>query len=175
MSSSFDLDEVDSFICAAIGRPGERVFYLQAIAGTLIVAVKLEKQQVGLLADYLERLIDSQELPDGPDPKPGELSMPILPEWVVGSMMVAINDAAGRVIVIAQEITENADDAEAEPEELIEPDDESELGQLRVALTRNQVVDFIEQARDLMAGGRPTCRLCGRPMDPEGHVCPRWN
>jgi hypothetical protein len=25
------------------------------------------------------------------------------------------------------------------------------------------------------AQGRPTCRFCDRPMDPEGHICPAMN
>jgi uncharacterized repeat protein (TIGR03847 family) len=170
MSASFDLDEVDSFVCAAIGQPGERVFYLQAASGSVVISIKLEKLQVGLLADYLERLIETQELPNGPPVAAGELVQPVIPEWVVGSMMVAINEASGRIIVIAQEVTE-ADEEDEDDDIVPDPD----LGQLRVALSRNQVVDFIGRARDLIAGGRETCRLCGRPMDVEGHACPRWN
>jgi uncharacterized repeat protein (TIGR03847 family) len=171
MSSSFDLDEVDTFVCAAIGQPGERVFYLQAASGSIVVSVKLEKLQVGLLADYLERLVATQDLPEGPPVRSGPLVQPVMPEWVVGSMMVAVNEASGRIIVIAQELTETDEDEEPDDDILPDPD----LGQLRVALSRNQVTDFIEAARDLIAGGRPTCRLCGRPMDPDGHACPRWN
>jgi uncharacterized repeat protein (TIGR03847 family) len=134
--------------------------------------VKLEKQQVALLADYLDRLLSTQELPDGPPASSGDLVMPVIAEWVVGSMMVAINEATGRVVVIAQEIGDEEDDDELEG---IDEDDDEDLSELRIALTRNQVVEFIAAARDLVAGGRPSCRLCGRPMDPDGHVCPRWN
>jgi uncharacterized repeat protein (TIGR03847 family) len=170
MSASFDLDEVDSFVCAAIGQPGERVFYLQATSNSIAISLKLEKLQVGLLADYLERLIETQDLPDGPPTVAGDLVQPVIPEWVVGSMMVAINEASGRVIVIAQELTEVDDDDE--DDDFIEDPD---VGQLRVALSRNQVIEFIVRARELIAGGRETCRLCGRPMDTDGHACPRWN
>jgi uncharacterized repeat protein (TIGR03847 family) len=172
MSASFDLDEVDSFMCAAIGEPGARVFYLQAATGTVAISLKLEKMQVGLLADYLERLIQTQELPDGPPAVAADLVQPIIPEWIVGSMMVAINEASGRVIVIAQELTEGDEDDDEDEDDLIEDPD---MGQMRVALSRNQVIDFIARARDLIAGGRETCRLCGRPMDTTGHACPRWN
>jgi len=34
---------------------------------------------------------------------------------------------------------------------------------------------FVERANDLMKAGRPSCPVCSRPMDPEGHVCPRSN
>jgi len=170
LSASFDLDEVDSFVCAAVGQPGDRIFYLQATSGSVVITIKLEKLQVGLLADYLDRLIQTQELPDGPPVAAAHLVQPVIPEWVVGSMMVAINEASGRIIVIAQEVTE-VDEEEADEDIVPDPD----VGQLRVALSRNQVVDFIGRARELIAGGRETCRLCGRPMDVEGHACPRWN
>ena len=171
MSASFDLDEVDGFVCAAIGQPGERVFYIQATSGSIAISLKLEKLQVGLLADYLERLIETQALPEGPPAIDTGLVQPVIPEWVVGSMMVAINEASGRVIVIAQELTEDENDEDDDDDFIEDPD----VGQLRVALSRNQVVQFIARARDLIAGGRETCRLCGRPMDTEGHACPRWN
>jgi uncharacterized repeat protein (TIGR03847 family) len=172
VSASFDFDEVDQFLCGTIGEPGARVFFLQVVRGTSIVSVKLEKQQVALLADYLDRLLSTQELPDGPPASSGDLVLPVIAEWVVGSMMVAINEATGRVVVIAQEIGDEADDEELET---LDEDDDEDLSELRIALTRNQVVEFIAAARDLVAGGRPSCRLCGRPMDPDGHVCPRWN
>ena len=31
------------------------------------------------------------------------------------------------------------------------------------------------QIADVVAAGRPPCPLCGAPMDPAGHVCPRSN
>ncbi|MBV9291748.1 MAG: DUF3090 family protein, partial [Frankiales bacterium] len=27
----------------------------------------------------------------------------------------------------------------------------------------------------VVAAGRPPCPLCGNPLDPQGHVCPRQN
>ena len=174
MSASFDFDEVDQFLCGTIGEPGARVFFLQVVQGTSIVSVKLEKQQVALLADYLDRLLSTQELPDGPPATNGDLVLPVIAEWMVGSMMVAINEATGRVVVIAQELGDESDEDDEDDEDDVFDDDE-ELAELRIALTRNQVVEFIAAARELVAGGRPSCRLCGRPMDPEGHNCPRWN
>ncbi len=45
----------------------------------------------------------------------------------------------------------------------------------RFVLTTGQAIAFGELADELMSAGRPACRLCGAPMDPEGHACPRWN
>lgn len=168
MSASFDFPDVDQFLCGTIGPPGRRTFYLQAVAGDVVVAVKLEKQQVALLADYLDRLTTAHELPSGPQATCGDLLQPVIPEWVVGALMVAINEATSRIVVIARELDESGEAND-------EPPGSTDLAELRVALTPSQVEAFIETARELMAGGRPACRLCGRPVDPEGHACPRWN
>jgi hypothetical protein len=33
----------------------------------------------------------------------------------------------------------------------------------------------VKRGWDLVRAGRPACPLCGNPMDPEGHSCPRTN
>src|SRR6266511_346609 len=35
--------------------------------------------------------------------------------------------------------------------------------------------EFIERARRVVSAGRPPCPLCGQPLDPKGHLCPRHN
>ncbi|MCC6225437.1 MAG: DUF3090 family protein [Microthrixaceae bacterium] len=171
MNGSFDFDEVDQFLCGTVGSPGHRTFYLQALVGSQVVTLKLEKQQVALLAEYLNRLLAAHDLPAGPAIQLGDLLQPAVPEWSVGSLLVAVNEATGRIVVIAQQLGDEPDDDD-EGEEGVDSVDRAEL---RMALTRAQVEAFIDAAHELMAGGRPACRLCGRPVDPEGHTCPRWN
>jgi uncharacterized repeat protein (TIGR03847 family) len=63
-------------------------------------------------------------------------------------------------------------------EELVdeeESDDEVEPASVRLRLSLPQVVAFVEVARELLASGRPPCYLCGLPMEPTGHPCPRLN
>ena len=49
------------------------------------------------------------------------------------------------------------------------------LRRLPFRLTRAQVSAFVGHARTIVAAGRPPCRLCGLPLDPDGHMCPRLN
>jgi uncharacterized repeat protein (TIGR03847 family) len=44
-----------------------------------------------------------------------------------------------------------------------------------VRLTPQATRQFIERARRVVAAGRPACPLCGQPLDPAGHLCPRHN
>lgn len=167
MSSSFDLPEVRSFAVGTEGPAGERVFYLQAVSDTQVVTLRLEKQQVALLADYLARVVASYDLAESAPTAMPDLYQPVISEWIVGSMMVAIDESESRVIVIAEELVVEDDDAD--------PDSAPAGSQARFGLTRGQVDAFVAGARDVIDSGRPTCPLCGRPINADGHFCPRLN
>jgi uncharacterized repeat protein (TIGR03847 family) len=174
MSPSFDFTSVDRFITGAVGTPGNREFHIQVIDDGRATSFKLEKQQVAMLAEHLARLLDTYELPEVSPAHMGDLDEPLHDEWSIGSMMVAINEEVGRVIVICEELEiQNPDDPEVE--QLGDDDDDDSGAEVRISLTRDQVEAFVAGARHLIEAGRPICRLCGGPMDPEGHACPRWN
>ena len=40
---------------------------------------------------------------------------------------------------------------------------------------RWQARSFVERAVRVLGSGRPPCPLCGQPLDPQGHLCPRRN
>ena len=46
---------------------------------------------------------------------------------------------------------------------------------LMIQLLGPHVAAFAEEALRVCAAGRPLCPLCGGPMDPNGHPCPRTN
>jgi len=46
---------------------------------------------------------------------------------------------------------------------------------LRVRLTADTARSFATRAARIVASGRPPCPLCGQPLDPQGHICPRRN
>jgi len=160
MSSSFDLPEVDHFVCGTVGPTGQRIFYLQIIKDRNLVSLRLEKQQVAVLCDYLERVLATHEIPESMPAHMADLTEPVIEEWTVGSMMVALNEASGQIILIAEELTE---------------ENQPDPGSARFGLTKGQVEAFIDGTRRIINGGRPICRLCGRPIDPDGHACPRLN
>jgi uncharacterized repeat protein (TIGR03847 family) len=160
--SDFDLEQPDRFSAGAIGEPGARVFYLQAAEGAAVVSLRLEKQQVAALAQYLQGILS--DLPVVPaDELPTELDLvePVVPEWVVGTLSVAYDDGEDRIVLQA--------------DELVDEEADEDGGHARFHLTRAQVVAYCEHVEVLLAGGRPPCPICGQPMDPEGHVCPRSN
>jgi len=46
---------------------------------------------------------------------------------------------------------------------------------LRVRLTADVARGFVNRAIEVVAAGRLPCPLCGQPLDPQGHICPRRN
>jgi uncharacterized repeat protein (TIGR03847 family) len=56
--------------------------------------------------------------------------------------------------------------------------DEDELegpDTLQVRLTLEVARAFVNRALEVVAAGRLPCPLCGQPLDPQGHICPRRN
>ncbi|TDB93890.1 MULTISPECIES: DUF3090 domain-containing protein [unclassified Actinomadura] len=174
---SYDLPE--RFVAGAVGRPGDRAFYLQARSGRRVTSVGLEKFQVTLLAERLEELLDEvlrRSGGDAPVPAvaPSELQddapldQPVEEEFKVGTMALAWDPEDEQVVIEAQEVTEAEEDAEVGEED-------PAIAVLRVRISAAQARAFAERALKVVAAGRPPCPLCGLPLDTEGHVCPRQN
>ncbi|HJQ44572.1 MAG TPA: DUF3090 domain-containing protein [Jatrophihabitantaceae bacterium] len=172
----FLFDRPRRFVAGTVGTPGERTFYLQAVEGNRIVSVALEKQQVAVLADRLEQLLDEVVSRTGTalpatDPDAEALEQPVDEEFRVSAMGLAWDGDAGLVIIEAQAPAEDAAVAE---ETLLEDVDEGPDA-LRVLIEPGRARAFVDRARRVISAGRPPCPLCGLPLDPSGHICPRHN
>jgi uncharacterized repeat protein (TIGR03847 family) len=181
----------ERFVAGTVGAPGERMFFLQARGGGRLVSVALEKVQVSLLAEKLEELLTEAQRRFGVElPEPvvavsdnDPLDTPVDEEFRVGTLglafdvdtatvvieAIAVGEAEAEVELGGGELDEDVDENEEEEE----PDDD--LDRLRVRLTPEAAREFIERARRVVAAGRPPCPLCGQPLDPAGHLCPRHN
>ena len=180
MSSSFEFDEPDVVVPGTSGRPGQRTFFLQAIEQDRICSFKVEKQQMAALCEYLEGIL--AELPrlagDQIVAMPNALE-PLGLLWAVGQLSVAYEEATDRIIIVADELLE-FDPDEFDPDlDLSDPESLLAAGldpsTARFSMSRAQVAAFIAVGNALVRSGRSQCRLCGSPIDPEGHACPRMN
>jgi len=169
---SFEVDSPDHFTAGAVGPPGQRVFYLQSRDGTRLITLKVEKEHVRALAEYVGGLLARVKGAPGAARGGAELIEPLEVAWDVGSLAVGYDEGQDRVVVEASELIEPE---EAEEEGTPAPGPEPDPAMARFRITRAQAAAFVERANELMKGGRPTCPVCSRPMDPEGHVCPRAN
>jgi uncharacterized repeat protein (TIGR03847 family) len=176
MSSSFDFDDPDHVTAGAIGPPGARVFYLQARQRGEVVSLRLEKQQVAALCEYLSGILADLAVVTEPLAPQVELIEPVLPEWIVGALAVAYEEADDRILLVAEEfVPEPEDDDEDDTEARADLSFDSSAATARFRLTRAQVQAMVQHAGSVVSAGRPICQICGRPMDPAGHFCPRNN
>lgn len=174
MAEVIEWDSVDRITAGATGDPGRRVFMIQACRGAETLSVLVEKEQVAILAaeatDLVERLVaeDPLDLPDMHDLLGGGPVADAAP--LFRARLIGLGyDSDRRTVLI--ELREHA----VEEGELPPPLEESEGYVARLHATRQQVLMMTEAGAQAVASGRPACSLCGFPMDPEGHPCPRWN
>lgn len=178
-------DPPERFVAGTVGEPGDRTFFLQAREGTRIVSVALEKVQVAVLAERLGHLlgeldrrgvdgahevVDASLGEDELDLKP--LDEPLTEAFRAGTLTLGWDGGADRVLVEAR--AQDEDGGSIDPDD-DDDDDEDGPDLLRVRISLADARAFIDRATRIVASGRPPCPLCGAPLDPRGHLCPRRN
>ena len=178
-------DPPDRFVAGTVGEPGDRTFFLQARDGGRLVSVALEKVQVAVLAQRLGDLLEELDRRgvaeaasvdgDGAataEADTGPLDEPLVEAFRAGSLTLGWDGGEERILVEARATGEDG-----EPIDPDEDDDDDEDGPdlLSVRLTAAAARSFVARAARVVGEGRPPCPLCGAPLDPRGHICPRRN
>jgi uncharacterized repeat protein (TIGR03847 family) len=176
-------DDPERFVAGTVGEPGARTFFLQARAGQRLTSVACEKEQVMALAERLDVMLDEVARRFDRDPVPAAgtddtapLEQPIEEEFRAGTMTLAWEADAERVVieVFAVVAVDPAElEEEADPVTAAMESDDAEVFVVRI--TEEQARAFARRAVALVASGRPSCPFCGRPIDADGHICPRAN
>lgn len=163
-----ELERVDRITTGAVGEPGERAFFIQARVGDRLVTIGVEKEQVELLSSSILEILATvdKETGEGPGENELELEAPIDPLWRAGRLAVGYSEDRDLMMLEVEELT-------AEPE--TEDEETREPALLRMWATREQMLALSRHGAAVAARGRPRCRFCGNPLDPEGHMCPAMN
>jgi uncharacterized repeat protein (TIGR03847 family) len=171
-------DSPDRFVAGTMGLPGERTFFIQALQGSRLISVSLEKTQVQALADRLIYMLREIKQSDptiiiGRLPKDdAPLSTPIEDEFRVGVMGLAFDAGSELIQIDLQAIAEES----TEEPDFIDVDDLSgDQDILRVLISPGEADKFSKRALIVVGAGRQPCPFCGGPLDPKGHLCPRAN
>jgi uncharacterized repeat protein (TIGR03847 family) len=165
-----DLDPVDRITAGAVGEPGQRTFFLQARTGDRVVTIGVEKEQVELLASSILEILASvdKEIAEGPAEGELELEPPLEPLWAAGRLSIGYVEERDLMLLELEELVPDADEQTEDP-------DAPEPARLRMWATREQMLALSRHGAAVAARGRPRCRFCGNPIDPEGHMCPAMN
>lgn len=166
----YDLDPVIFITADAIGKPGERVFFIQGGTATRTISVLVEKVQIQSLAVGVEQFLGeiSQRFPELAEASGDfeeermHIRPPVDPIFRVGEIGLAYDSDRDLICLITREILTGE----------MTPDDASVV---RFWCTRSQIRAMCRWGLEVAGRGRPICPQCGEPMDPEGHFCPKKN
>ena len=149
------------------GEPGQRTFRLDLHSGSASCSLWLEKEQLLQLGVYLRDYVAglSTEEKDR-DSSPQE------PSW--GGSEESIDFKAGQMFLSHDRET-NSFYLQAHERETDEEREEGEAESISFWITLDQAGALAEESLRICAAGRPTCFLCGQPINPDGHICPRAN
>lgn len=160
----YDLNPVSRLTVGALGEAGHRTFYLQGRQAATLVTLVTEKEQVTSLGqgiiDLLTRLGEPADAPSSLSPYDLTLEEPFEPLFRIGQLGLGYDQESERMVVVAYALV---------------PEEETEVDVVRFWGSREQMRGLARHVTEVAAAGRPICVLCGRPIDPEGHFCPRRN
>jgi uncharacterized repeat protein (TIGR03847 family) len=166
-----DVNPVVHITTDAIGQPGQRVFYIQALTADNTVTVIVEKVQIQTLAlgveDFLSEV--AQRYPDlaAVTPDYDETRMhiqpPVDPLFRVGELGLAYDADQDMAVLVVREIV----NAESQTQD--------DVSVIRFWCTRAQLLALGRWGLEVSGRGRPVCPLCGQPIEPAGHFCPKRN
>jgi uncharacterized repeat protein (TIGR03847 family) len=168
--SEIELDPVNLITIDAIGKPGQRVFYIQATKNDEVVTLIVEKAQVQTLAVGVEQFFaeigekypNLSEASDEYDEDKMHIYPPVDPRFRVGELGLGYDAERDMLVLMAREVVG-------------EGQEEEDVDLARFWVTRSQIRGMIAWGLEIVGRGRPICPQCGEPMDPEGHFCPKKN
>ena len=165
-----DINPCDHITADAIGKPGQRVFYLHAYREQRTYTVILEKGQLHSLAIGVEQFL-AQLDEDNPDLSEASgdyiedimrIHPPVDPLFRAGEISLGYDKEHDKVVLFVKELlTEEADPESASV--------------IRFWTSREQIRQLARWGVEIVSRGRPVCPQCGQPEEPEGHFCPKKN
>lgn len=165
-----DVDPCDHITADALGAPGQRVFYLHAFQDARTVTIIIEKIQLQSLSVGVEQFLAqlSEKNPDLEEASAEyveehmRINPPLEPVFRAGEIGLGYDKERDLVVLVTREI-------------LLDGDDPEEAAIIRFWCSRSQARALARWGVEVVKRGRPLCRQCGQPIEPEGHFCPKKN
>lgn len=165
MPRHIELNPTAHITIAAVGPPGQRIFYIQGSRSGSMVTLIIEKQQAAMLANSLQLMLEElqSKYPEVEDPHPVWTDMrlrePLDPLFRVGNMGLGYSDDANRIVIVAYELV----------------NEEEEPNVVSFWASWGQIQALVKHTAETVRAGRPICGNCGQPIDASGHFCPNRN
>lgn len=169
---NIDLNPTTHVTVDAIGKPGDRIFYLQGKNSDQEITLLVEKYQIQTLALAIENLMSElrDKMPNlaeaSPTYKEEEMTLepPLDPLFRVGELNLGYDPEKDLLVLIAREIPIEDPDAK-----------EEDLSVIRFWCTRSQLWALGRWGIELASRGRPVWPSTGEPILPPGQFSPKNN
>ncbi|MGH2609343.1 MAG: DUF3090 family protein [Tepidiformaceae bacterium] len=165
MSDTREFGPLAHISAEAIGQPGQRRFRLRALSEEGDSAsLWLEKEQLVALGEAIENILKQESYTYRRLPLDDSEADPVFPlsaqiDFQLAQLSMGVNQDAQRFVLIGA--SGGPDDSDAES--------------VTMEFDFRRGHELRREIADLAAAGRPPCPLCGAPLNPDGHVCPRSN
>ena len=161
----YHLGSVSQIEPKTFGEPGQRTFNLVLESGDARCTVWLEKEQLFQLGIYLqevlESLSDTDKKREGRRREPGSAVQGVSLDFKAGQILLSHDQESNSFRLLAYE----REDKESSEETV----------SVGFGISVGQAETVAQEALRICAAGRPRCFLCGLPINPDGHICPRSN
>ena len=182
----YDLGAAVSVEALTFGEPGLRTFRVDAHSGSAISSVWMEKEQLLQLGVYLRDMVGRLSKEDRDKESDlredvwsgGDLNI----DFKAGQMLLSYDKDSNAFYLQAYE-RENIElpegdfpqGSEGSDPQSDDANEDPETESVGYWITTAQAIVLGEESLKICAAGRPTCFLCGQPINPDGHACPRAN
>ena len=161
------LDPIDHITVDALGKPGQRVFYIQAKEGEREITLIIEKIQLQSLLEGINEFLKQikQRFPNLPEPEVSfteegmHIKPPVDPLFRAGDMGLAYDEKRDFTCIFAREAISSAERGRT----------------VRYWCSRTQLIVLARWGKIVVERGRPICPQCQQPIEPKGHFCPKKN
>ncbi len=176
---AYDFGQADLLDAEAIGKPGRRRFRLFARAQGRTAALWIEREQLQALADAIDQLLaqiaggevfrnlippQTTEVPGAPPDFPAHPDI----EFQIGELSLGYDERNNLLAVLATPLELVAEESGLRAQQSSEPG-------FAARFSRDQATTLSQHIQAILTAGRPRCNLCGAPLEPEPHACPRQN
>ncbi len=171
----YPLGAVSSIEAMTFGEPGHRTFRLDIHSGSAYCSIWMEKEQLFQLGVYLQetvgRLTPEEREKESDLQEESWSGDELTVDFKAGQMLLSHDQDSNAFHLQAYERETDASEEEQSPRS----DATADIESVGFWITTAQAGILGEDALKICAAGRPTCFLCGQPINPEGHACPRAN
>jgi uncharacterized repeat protein (TIGR03847 family) len=176
---AYDFGRVEILDAEAIGKPGRRRFRLFARARGQTAGLWIEREQLQALADAIDQVLaqiaggdvlrnllpsQTSEAPGAPPDFPAHPDI----EFQIAELSLGYDEGENLLAVLATPLELLEEEGEMRARQSTEPG-------FAARFNRDQATTLSQHIQSILSAGRPRCALCGAPLGPDPHACPKQN